>query len=386
MRCENNIDKKVKKIETEIIKWFEFFHQHPETGFNEFNTSKKIQSLLKSFKIPFQVKAKTGVVGYLDTGGKQTIGIRADMDALPVKEETGLPYASKNPGIMHACGHDGHMAILLGVAKILSEMKNNLNINIKFIFQPSEEKPPGGAKKMIEEGVIDDVDNIIGYHLFSLLPLKKLWIGKGPVMANTDSFKIVLKGKGGHGSAPHLTEDVITTGAYLITQFQTIVSRKIDPLVPAVISIGKISGGDAFNVIPEKLEIKGTVRSLNNSVRGKIKNEIKKITENICKISGCKYEIDYDEYSPVCINNPEFSEKILQISRNSGYSENLVEFNPIMGGEDFAFFSEKVPSCYIFMGMGKKCGSHHSSKFKVDERILPFAVEYLSSLLLNLQG
>jgi len=377
------IKNKVEKIKKEVIEWYKFFHQYPEPGFEEFKTSEKIQSLLKNFKIPYQIKAKTGVVGYLKGKGRKTIGIRADMDALPVEEKTSLPYKSKNKGFMHACGHDGHMAILLGVIKILSEMKNSLNTNIKFIFQPSEEKPPGGAKKMIEEGAIDDVDFLIGYHLLSTLPFKKIWIGKGPVMANTDLFKIKVKGKGGHGSAPHLTNDPITCSSYLISSLQTIVSRRIDPLIPSVISIGKISGGNAFNVIPDKVEILGTVRTLSEETRERVKKELEKITEKVGLALNCKCEVEYDEYCPVCINDKILSERIVEITEKY-YKENLIEFHPIMGGEDFAFFSQKVPSCYIFIGIGENCGSHHSPDFKIDERVLPFAVEYLTSIVYSL--
>ncbi len=376
---------KVKKIEKEIISWYRDFHQYPEIGFQEFRTSEKIQSLLKKFKIPYQIKAKTGVVGYLKGKGKKTIGIRSDIDALPVEEKTSLPYKSKNKGYMHACGHDGHIAILLGIAKVLSEMKDDLGINLKFIFQPSEEAPPSGAKQMIEEGVIDDVNMIIGYHLFSFLPFKKLWIGKGPVMANADMFKIKINGKGGHGSRPHLTNDPITCAGYLITSLQTIVSRKIDPVVPCVVSFGKISGGFVFNVIPDEVEIIGTVRTLSEDIRDKIKDEIEKITEKICLSFGCKCEIEYNKHSPVNVNDKSLSEKIIKITQKY-YPESLCEFHPVMGGEDFSFYSQKIPSCYIFIGIGEKCGQNHNSLFKIDERILPFAVEYLTTILLDLNN
>ena len=376
---------KVKKIEKEIISWYRDFHQYPEIGFQEFRTSEKIQSLLKKFKIPYQIKAKTGVVGYLKGKGKKTIGIRSDIDALPVEEKTSLPYKSKNKGYMHACGHDGHIAILLGIAKVLSEMKDDLGINLKFIFQPSEEAPPSGAKQMIEEGVIDDVNMIIGYHLFSFLPFKKLWIGKGPVMANADMFKIKINGKGGHGSRPHLTNDPITCAGYLITSLQTIVSRKIDPVVPCVVSFGKISGGFVFNVIPDEVEIIGTVRTLSEDIRDKIKDEIEKITEKICLSFGCKCEIEYNKHSPVNVNDKSLSEKIIKITQKY-YPESLCEFHPVMGGEDFSFYSQKIPSCYIFIGIGEKCGQNHNSLFKIDEGILPFAVEYLTTILLDLNN
>ncbi|RKY32848.1 MAG: amidohydrolase [Candidatus Omnitrophota bacterium] len=386
---ENNIfeiiKEEVEKIKEEIINWRRFFHQYPELGFEEYKTSEKIQSLLKEFGIPFEVKAKTGVVGFLK--GKKsdiTVGIRADMDALPIQEETGLPFSSKNPGIMHACGHDGHMAAALGVAKILSGLKNKLKGNVKFIFQPCEEKFPGGALKMIEEGSIEDVNYLIGFHFFSFLPLYHIWIGKGAIMANTDEFKIIIRGKGGHASSPHLTNDPICCASYFITQIQTIISRKIDPFQPAVISVGKIKGGETFNVIPEIVEIEGTVRTLSDGVRMVVKEEMEKTLKNICSNFNCKYELNYRLYCPSLINDVSFSERVKEISEKIIEKENIAEYHPILGGEDFAFFSRKIPSCYIFIGIGEECGPNHNSKFTINENILPYATFYLSSLLFSI--
>ncbi|MCL4377984.1 MAG: M20 family metallopeptidase [Actinobacteria bacterium] len=378
------IKQKVYHITKDIILWRRLFHQYPELAFEETKTSEKIQSILSQLKIPFEVKAKTGVVGFLKVkNAEKTIGIRADMDALPIKEKTGLSFSSKNNGIMHACGHDAHMATLLGTAKILSKFKDELKVNIKFIFQPSEEKPPGGAIKMIEEDVTKYVDNFIGFHYVPYIPLKKIWLGSGPVMANTDKFEIIIEGKGGHGSTPHYTKDPITCCSYLITQIQTIVSRRIQSYEPVVISIGGIHAGSAFNVIPDIVKIEGTVRTINDNIRIFVKNELKKIIEGTCKSFDCRWKLKYNVYSPSVINNPEFTNKIHLTTSKIFSSEVLVEQKPSMTGEDFAFFSRKAPSCYIFIGVGGKCGVLHSSTYILDESIIPFGVFYLSMLMFN---
>jgi len=375
------IKKECERIKKDIILWRRDFHQYPEIGNQEYQTSKKIQLLLKKFRIPFEIKGKTGVVGFLKGNKGKTIGIRADMDALPIKEETGLPFSSKNEGFMHACGHDAHISTLLGIAKILSKHKKKINGNIKFIFQPCEEGPPGGAYQMIKEGVLDNVDFLLGFHFTPLLPLNKIWIGKGAIMATTDAFEIIIEGKGGHGSSPHLVNDPIVCASYLITQIQIIISRRVDPLKTGVISIGRINGGNVFNIIPDRVEIKGTVRTFEEEVREKIKEEMGKIIEGLSLTFNCKIKFIYSNYSPSCINDFEFSEKVKNISKKILPSGSLVEFHPILGGEDFAFFSQKKPSCYIFVGIGENCGVLHSSKFILNEEVLSPTVSYLSSLL-----
>ncbi|MCS7180204.1 MAG: amidohydrolase [bacterium] len=225
----NEIIQEVEKIKDEIINWRRYFHMYPEIGFEEYNTSKKIIDILKEIGIPFEIKGKTGVIGYINKNATITIGIRADIDALPVAEETNLPFSSKNKGIMHACGHDGHIATLLGVSKILMKFNDLLKYNIKLIFQPSEEKSPCGAPLLIKEGVLKNINFLIGFHFISDIPLYKISLEKGTVMANTDMFKIIIEGKGGHGSTPHLTNDPVVCCGYLISALQTIISRKIDP-------------------------------------------------------------------------------------------------------------------------------------------------------------
>ena len=375
--------KKIKKetgnIEEKIIEWRRYFHKYPELGLEEYKTSAKVCSVLKKIKIPFKTVAKTGVVGYIDRGADITIGFRADMDALPVEEKTGLPFASVHKGVMHACGHDGHTAILLGVAQILKKMEKDLAVNVKLIFQPCEEKPPGGALSMIKAGVLKDVDYLLGYHLFPQVPLYKIWIGKGPVMASTDYFKITIKGKGGHASSPHLTSDPIVCAGYLISSFQSIVSRVVNPLESAVVSVCSVKGGEAFNIIPEKIELAGTVRTLKKEVQKIVREEIEKKTETICNAYDCKADIKYNNYSPACVNDTPFSEKLNRMAKEIT-PKNLIDFQPLMGGEDFAFYSQQIPSSYMFIGVGDKYGPNHSPTFSIDERALPYAVSFLASL------
>ena len=379
---DKSIEREVERIKDEIIEWRRDFHMYPELGFEEYKTSEKIQKILKEIGIPYEIKGKTGVIGFMNKNSKQTIGLRADMDALPINEETNLPFSSKNKGVMHACGHDGHITVLLGIGKVLFKFIDYLKYNVKLIFQPCEEKPPGGASILIKEGVIEDVDFLIGYHFFSDIPLYKVYIESGYVMANTDRFEIIIEGKGGHGSTPHLTNDPIVCSSFLISNLQTIISRKISPFEPSVISICKIKGGEVFNVIPDRVEIEGTVRTLSERTRRKIKSEIKNITEKITSSFKCKCIFRYDYYSPALKNDTRLTEKIKQISRKILSQKYFYNYHPIMGGEDFAFYSRIVPSTYIFIGSGKKSGVHHSSKFNLDERVLPFAVKYLSQLVL----
>ncbi|MCM8771925.1 MAG: amidohydrolase [Candidatus Omnitrophica bacterium] len=381
---DKTIEKEVEKIKNEIIEWRRFFHMYPELGFEEFKTSEKIQEVLKDIGINYEVKGKTGVVGYINKGAKITIGIRADMDALPIKEETNLDFSSRNEGIMHACGHDGHMATLLGIAKILSKFLNYLKCNVKFIFQPCEEKPPGGAFAIIKDKVLEDVNYMIGFHFYPLIPLYKIYIEKGTVMANTDRFKLIIEGKGGHASSPHLTNDPIVCSSYIINAIQTIISRKLNIIEnPAVISICKINGGEAFNIIPEKVEIEGTVRTLSEKTRNIIKKEMRNMTQKVASSFNCKTKLVYECYSPSVKNDSKLTEMIERISRKILPKKYFYKYHPIMGGEDFAFYSKIVPSVYIFIGIGKKCGVNHSSKFTIDERILPFSVKYFSQLILN---
>jgi len=379
------VNKEVERIKNDIINWRRDFHMYPELGFQEYKTSKKIQDILKKAGISYEVKVKTGVIGYINKNSSKTIGIRADIDALPVEEQTNLPFLSKNKGVMHACGHDGHTATLLGVSIILNKFKDFLKYNVKLIFQPCEEKPPGGACALIKEGVLKNTDFLIGFHFISDIPLNKISIEKGIVMANTDMFRIIVKGKGGHGSAPDKINDPVVCSAYLIAGLQTIISRKINPFQPAVISVCKINGGEVFNVIPDKVEIEGTVRTLSEKVREKIKNEMENMCRKITASFNCRLDFYYECYSPGVKNDPFLTEIIRKTTEKILSEKSFYKYGPTLGGEDFAFYTEIVPSAYIFIGIGKKSGLHHNSKFNLDERVLPFSVKYLSNLILNLK-
>lgn len=383
-KLSGDMNKEINKISEEIISLRRCFHRNPELGFEEYRTSEKICSFLRENSIPYEKMSKTGVTAFLKGAGEITIGLRADMDALPVEEKTGLPFASGNKGIMHACGHDGHMAVVLGVAKVLKKYEKNLRFNVKFIFQPSEERPPGGAAMMIKEGVLDDLDYMLGFHFFPTLPLFKMWIGKGPVMANADFFSIRVTGRGGHGASPHLADDTIACSSYLVTCLQTIISRNLDPIKSGVLSVCGISGGTAYNVIPDEVLLKGTVRTLEDSVQENIKGLIKAKAEEVCRIFGCKSHFKYDKYVPSCINDNYFSGAVEKASLKILSPRNIADYHPIMGGEDFAFFSRKKPSCYIFAGIGNKFGDNHSSNFSIDERVLPYTAGFFASLITQL--
>ncbi len=379
----NAIEKEVSAVKNDVIAWRRQFHKCPELGFEEYKTSSKIRSVLKKAGIPFSVMAKTGVVGYIEKGADTTVGLRADMDALPIEEKTGLPFASVNKGVMHACGHDGHAAVLLGVGKVLKKLKKHLNVNVRLIFQPCEEKPPGGAAVMIKEGVLKGIDYLMGFHFFPSMPICKVWFGRGPVMATTDCFHITVKGKGGHGSAPEHTNDPIVCSAAIIDSLQTIISRNVDTLKPAVLSVCKISGGDAYNIIPETVEMTGTVRTLDDMTRKQIKAGMEQKISAIAKAHGCSAKMQYDNYSLLCVNDEKFTACLERLAGEVSHGKNIIDFHPVMGGEDFAFFSQKVPSAYLFVGIGDKYGASHNNNFSIDEKVLPYTVNLFSSLILN---
>jgi len=378
------IGKETEKAVGDIIAWRRDLHRHPELGFQEHRTSEQIRGVLKKLGILFVICAQTGVVATVQgkTAGK-TIAVRADMDALPINEETGLPFSSRNKGVMHACGHDAHTAILLGLARVISSLKDRLKGTVKFLFQPAEELPPGGAQKMLKEGIIGAMDGLIGFHNFPQLPLNTVWVGDGPVMAHTDQFEIVIKGKGGHGSTPHLTNDPIVCASAFVTAVQTIVSRRVDPFKESVLSVCAFNGGDAFNVIPDVVILKGTVRTLDDGVRRIMERELRAVLDGTTKMFGCSGKLHYLNYAPACVNDPRFSSRVRDILQRE-FPSSLAEYHPVMGGEDFAFFSRKIPSCYLFLGIGKESGHHHSSSFNLNERSLSFATNLIATLVCNL--
>ncbi len=357
-------------------------HMHPELGFEEVETSKLISEWLERFG--FQVKkgiAKTGVVGLLQ-GSKtgKTVAIRADMDALPLNEVNPVPYASKIKGKMHACGHDAHVTILLGVAKFFSSMKDQVRGNIMWIFQPAEEGG-GGGRMMVEEGVLENpkVDAIFGAHVFPQLPIGKVGVCEGEALAAADRFIIKVIGKSGHAASPHLAKDPILAAGHLITQLHSIVSRNVNPLDSAVITVGKVSGGTAFNIIPDEVELLGTLRSLNSRVREEVKSRIEEVAQGTAHSFGMDYRFDFEYGYPVLVNDPEMT-KLVSEACSKGIGEGNVEnLKPSMGAEDFAYYLEKIPGAFFRLGTENEergiIHPYHSSLFDIDEEVLPFGVE-----------
>ncbi len=387
-----NVKEEVMNLKEEMISLRRDFHKHPELGFNEKRTAGIVENYLKDCGL--EVKsgiAKTGVMGLLR--GKEngeTILLRADMDALPIEELNNVPYKSINRGIMHACGHDGHTAMLLAAAKVLSHHKEEIKGNIKFVFQPSEEKTPGGAIKMIEEGVMENphVGKAFGLHLGNMIPAGIIALKEGVMTAEADSFKIEIKGKGGHGAYPHTSIDPVVIASQIVMALQTIVSREIDPINPIVITVGKIHSGDVFNVIPENAELLGTVRTLDKNLAKTIPERIKRISENIANAFRGEAKSEYIFGYPPLINSKEETEYVISVAKKVVGEKRVVKSPVSMGGEDMSYFLEKAKGAFFWLGsMNKEKGldkPHHSAYFDFDEDIMPIGTEMHVRIALGL--
>lgn len=379
-----DIKKEVAALKDELFELRRDFHQHPELGFEEFRTAEIVANYLRDCGLEVKEKvAKTGVVGLL-RGGKpgKTVMLRADMDALPVKEQNDLSYKSVYEGKMHACGHDGHTAMLLVAAKILSKFKDDIKGNIKFVFQPNEETE--GAKYMIEEGVMEDpkVDAAFAIHLWTPIESGKVAISPDAVMGGLYEFALKIKGKGGHTSAPQFSIDPIITASSIIQTIQTIQTREIDPLKPTVIMFGQIEGGTATNIIPEEVTLKGTIRYLykdDENSEERPKERFERIVKNICDAHQADYELEYIAASPPVYNDHEMTGLVRATAEEVlGGKENIVDYTNL-AGEDFGEFSMKVPSVFYFIGTGnKEKGTdfpHHHPRFNIDEDTMLTGVE-----------
>jgi len=385
-----DIKKLVQNKKNLIISIRRDLHRIPEPAYTEKKTSDYVAGHLK--REGFQVKtgiAKYGVTGLLDTGrpGK-TLLIRADMDALPIEEDTGLPFSSTHKGAMHACGHDGHMAMVLGAAMVLNELKEKLNGNIKFLFQPAEEGP-GGAKPMIEEGVMENpkVDYSVGCHLWPAIPEGYIGVKEGHLMAAMDRFDLKIMGKSGHGAMPHLCIDAIDVGAQVINALQRLVSRKMDPLKPSVVTVGSFHAGTTFNVIAGEAQMCGTTRTFDRKIWESWPLRIEKVIKGVCDSMGAEYELKYTQGYPPTINDSEISNLVRRCAKKLVGDEKVIEPDPTMGGEDMSFFLEKSKGCYFFLGVGREgCAPIHNSKFNFNEDILLTGVELYCSIALELLG
>ncbi len=400
------IDKKAGEIEKKVIEWRRHLHANPELSNREFKTAEMIAAHLK--KLGLEVKtgvAHTGVVGLL-RGGKPgpVVALRADMDALPVTERTPVPFASKvraeyngqEVGVMHACGHDTHVAILMGVAEVMAGLREKLPGSIKFIFQPAEEGAPagerGGARLMVEEGVLENpaVDAIFGLHIMSKLPVGHIAYRPGGFLAASDVFTIKVKGKQTHGSTPWQGVDPIVTAAQIITGLQTIISRQTELTQDAaVITVGKIQGGVRSNIIPEEVELVGTIRTLQTTMQDKIHEKIHLTATKIAESAGAQAEVTIRKGYPVTHNDPELTERMLPTLRDVTGSQNVHLIPAITGAEDFSFYQKKVPGVFIFLGgmpadmQPDQAAPHHTPDFYIDESGFVLGVRTLARLAVD---
>jgi len=380
-----DLKKEITTLTNELVRWRRDFHRHPEIANQERRTAEVLRRQLEHLGLRVRPAAETGLIALLEGAGKgKTIALRADMDALPLQEEGDKPYKSLNPGAAHACGHDGHMAILMGAAKILAGRKESWPGRIVFLFQPAEERPPGGAKRMIEGGALDGVDAIFGLHLWQPLPTGSIGILKGPMMANSDEFSLLIKGKAGHGSMPHTTIDPILVASHIVVNVQTIVSRNVDPLKPCVVSFGSVSGGTAFNIIPAEVSLIGTVRTFDRNVQAVAERRLRKIAKGTARAFGASCDIDYRRGFPAVVNDAAAVDFVTQVASKVLGPGCLRAISPVMGGEDFAYYLQKVPGAFFFFGAGDGCPfPHHHPAFDFDERALPSATLLMASLALE---
>ena len=372
---ETKIKSLAKNYAGEMIGIRRHLHANPELSYLEFETSKFVQQKLSELHIPFEIKATTGVIGLIQgkNPGKRVVALRADMDALPIIEENNLPYKSTIPGVMHACGHDVHTSCLLGAAKILNELKDEWEGTVKLIFQPGEEKNPGGASLLIKEGVLENPapQSIFGLHVHTILDVGKLSFRGGMVMASADEIYITIKGKGGHAAAPQFTADTILIASNLIVSLQQIVSRNNNPFNPSVLSITSFQGGNTTNVIPSEVKLMGTFRAMDEDWRFKAHDLIKKMATGLVHSMGAEIDIRIDVGYPFVLNNELLSAAARLKAEAYLGKENVSETELRMGAEDFAFYSHKIPACFFRLGTRNEAKGitigGHTPTFDVDE-------------------
>lgn len=371
-------------ISEKIISYRRHFHKYPELGHNEYKTAQFIEERLNELNIPFRRAAKTGVYAFLDSGkAGKTIALRTDIDALPIQEENDIEYKSQNPGIMHACGHDAHAAIMLGVAEMLSAKKDSLKGAVKFIFQLDEEASRSGALEMIADGVLENpkADIILGWHMQPRLPSGTIGIKYGAMMASVDRIEVNITGLLSHGAYPHEGKDAIAAAAEFINDIQSIVSREINPIEPAVITFGQINGGTFYNILCDKVTIIGTARALSKETRNLIEKRLKEKGKALEISRGVKCDVLYERFQGPVINDTAAASFCEQAGREFYGKEKVILFDkPSMGGEDFSEYLEIVPGNFINIGSGKdESTTHpwHNSRFNIDESVLPKFAEFI---------
>ena len=384
------------------------FHRHPELAYNEQLTARVIADRLTEYGYEVKVGVgRTGVIGLLEgaksaagagfeaasaqgetASSNRTLLYRADMDALPIEEENSVDYASQNPGVMHACGHDAHLAIALGVARQMAASRDDFGGNLKFAFQPAEEGG-NGAVRMIEDGALEspEVTAAVGLHVWNNLPVGTVGIYNGALMAAVDEFELVVQGRGGHGAMPHQTVDAIVTAAQVVTALQTVVSRNVAPLDSAVVTVGKFIAGTAFNVISDAATLRGTVRTFNKATHEQIPEMIERVIRGVCDSMGATYRLDYIRQTPPLVNSQEMCEMVADCAAEVIGRDNVITDESVrtMGGEDMSYFLERVPGCYFFLGTRNEARGfthpHHSPRFDIDESALATGVEIMTRVV-----
>lgn len=366
-------------------------HAHPELSFEEHQTAAYVKQVLESYGLKAEPMAETGLVALIEgkNPGKRTIALRADLDALPIVEANEVAYKSKNEGVMHACGHDVHAASLLGAARILQELRGEFEGTVKLIFQPGEEKFPGGASIMIKEGVLQNPapERIVGQHVFPMLPAGKVGFRAGMYMASADEIYITVKGKGGHAAMPEMNVDTVLIASHLIVALQQIVSRHASPKVPSVLSFGKVEAKGATNVIPDEVKIEGTFRTMNEVWRKEAHKRIKKLAEGLCESMGGSCDIDIKNGYPFLQNDPELTERARAAAESYLGADNVVDLDLWMGAEDFAYYSQEVPACFYRLGTRNEergiVSGVHTPTFDIDEAALETGIGLMAYVTLQ---
>lgn len=388
-----DLTREIAALEKDLIQWRREFHRIPETALEEVKTASAIAEKLCAWGLEVHTGVGgTGVVGILR--GKEegkTLGIRADIDALPVTEETNLPFASIHPGKMHACGHDGHIAIALGTAYLLTRIRKQLRGTVVFFFQPAEETL-NGAEKMLSNDLLREMklDGVVGLHIWPDLPLGKIAVRGGAVMAAVDRFTVKILGKGGHGAIPQKSVDPIPVASEAVLALQRIVSREVDPLKPAVVTVARIQGGTTFNVIPSEVELEGTVRTFDPDVRSLVAQRMEEILHGVTSGSRASYTLEYERGIPAIHNDAKVAAWIQGVlAKSLGEDSVVTDLPPSMGGDDFALFLEKAPGVYMFLGTNSEENPMyplHHGNYSLDERVLPIGTRVFCELALSFNG
>lgn len=381
-----------KMPQEDMVNWRRHFHKHPELSFQEVETAAYIKNVLERFpNLEVSSLSETSVIAYL-RGNKpgKTVALRADIDALPVEEESDIDFRSENPGVMHACGHDTHASILLGAAEVLSGMQDKIVGTVKFIFQPAEEEPPGGAKLLVEAGVMDDVDMVFGLHIVPGLPTGMVGVRKGPASAAADVFSLKIQGKGSHGSTPELSIDPIMIGVEIINNFNNIISRNVGAFDNAVLSIGEFNSGSTHNVIPDTARIQGTVRTNKEETRIMIKERIESIATNICEMYGASCEIDYRLGYSAVNNDSDCTDIVIAAGDKLIGKERVFEAPQMMGGEDFSAYTDVKPGSFFLLAGGTAADGaaymNHHPKFKIVEDCFTIGAAMFVQIALDILG